>query len=196
MTPTQKLEKDPYYSTGRYLVDIFENINTGNIDKAKRIIEDAKLFDLNYYIGVLPRYNEIVEIYLENNDINSARLVLIDAKNKNNQEFFKRGYLDLFEINKKIGKKDENVELLKEALRVNPDSFYEFGYKKLIEMLMEKEEYEKAREVLDRARNYSSKNVPSKNGKFSMLEDSVLYDQLSEKIRNKIEERRRNQKKN
>ena len=37
-----------------------------------------------------------------------------------------------------------------------------------------KEEYEKAREVLDRARNYSSKNVPSKTELQAILKNNII----------------------
>jgi len=159
MSPTQKLEKDPYYSTGDYLIDIQDKLRDNDIDEASKIINEARLFDARYYEGDLPRYNEIATMFEELGNFQGAKEILLDVKSKS-KDFFQRAYLDLYEINKKLGKEDENFALLKEASKENEEAFCEYGYKKLVEMLIERKEFAAALRTLEIAKEKQIQMLP------------------------------------
>jgi hypothetical protein len=195
MTPTKKLELDPYYSTREYLSDVFNNIDSNNLTRAKKLIEDAKIFDTKFYNDEFPNFEEVSLMYQEVGNLKEAKNILLDAQ-KNSTVFYKRGYLDLIEINKKLGKEEENKKIILEAMSKERDSFLNYGYKKLIEILIEEKKYKSALKVLEAARRYQINqmedfkliafdNLPEirKLNYFPDLEDYSLRLQIEEKLR-------------
>lgn len=153
MTPTKKLELDPYYSNREYLSEVFNNIELNNLSQAKKLIGDAKIFDSKYYNDEFPNFEEVSLMFLEVGNLKEAKNILLDAQ-KNSLVFYKRGYLDLIEINKKLGAEEENKKIILEAMSKERDSFLEYGYKKLIEILIKEKKYKSALKVLEAARRF------------------------------------------
>jgi len=195
MTPTQKLELNPYYGNGEYLSDVFNSIESNNQSQAKKLLDDAKIFDAKFYNGEFPNFEEVSLMYQEVGNLKEAKNILLDAQ-KNSTVFYKRGYLDLIEINKKLGKEEENKKIILEAMSKERDSFLNYGYKKLIEILLEEKKYKSALKVLEAARRYqinqmddfkliSFSSLPEirKINYFPDMEDYSLRLQIEEKLR-------------
>jgi len=180
MSETKKLETmDPYYSNGEYLSRIQELMDSGNVDEAMEVISNAKKYDSKYYEGEFPRFNTVYDIFMEAEDFENAKNTLLDVQNKT-KDFYQRAYLDLYNVNKKLGEKAENELLLAQAKMENPTSFYEYGYLKLVEINMQKQEYQTALNVLNEAINFRAKTNPNNPSTF---EDIQLLDKLKELLK-------------
>lgn len=151
MTPTTKLEKDPYFSTAEYLRDIYAHIQNNELSKAKKIINDAKLFDSKFYEGVFPNFDEVLTMLEETGNYQEAKNLILEIK-ENKQLFYDRHYLRLYELNKILGHKKENKPIILEAREYDEDYFLTYGYKKLIEILLEEGKYLSALKIIDTAR--------------------------------------------
>lgn len=195
MTPTQKLELDPYFSTRKYLNDVLNYLEEGKLKEAEKIIEDAKNFDINYYQGEFPNYEEVALMHLETGNLKEAKRIFQDAQ-KNSPEFYKRAYLELININKKIGEEKENKKIILEAMNKDRDSFLNYGYKKLIEILVDEKKYQSALKVIEAARMFqisqmedfrliSFNSLPEirKINFFPDVEDYQLKIKIQEKLR-------------
>jgi len=176
MTPTAKLEKDPYFSTAEYLRDIYAHIQNNELSKAKKIINDAKLFDPKFYEGVFPNFDEVLSMLEESGHFQEAKNLILEIK-ENKQLFYDRHYLRLYELNKILGHKKENKPIILEAREYDEDYFLRFGYKKLIEILLDEGKVLSALKIIEAARISKIKTMDKERlEEFNRLPKKVQQD--------------------
>ena len=196
MSNTQKLELDPYYKNLEYISDFRKCLEFEDLRKAKVILEGAKIFDLKFYEGEFPNFEEISAIYEEFGYLEEAKEILLDVR-KNSKNFYKRAYLNLYGINKKLGLDEENKQIILEARKQDENYFLTYGYKKLIEILMSEKNYKGALQILEMARkkqilnlgedeliNYHNLPEERKKSYFPDFEDYRLRIEILEKLKN------------